>query len=40
CHVPVTSCSALCSTEVSCGDAPSFPHSSLGSNTLHDNCHE
>ncbi|XP_006862640.1 PREDICTED: keratin-associated protein 26-1-like [Chrysochloris asiatica] len=39
-YVPVTSPSALCSTEVSCGDALYSPTSSLGSNTLHDNCHE
>ncbi|KAF5927563.1 hypothetical protein HPG69_016202 [Diceros bicornis minor] len=40
CHAPVTSPRTLYSTEVSCGDAPCSPSSSLGSNKLHDSCHE
>nr|XP_020008321.1 keratin-associated protein 10-6-like [Castor canadensis] len=41
CCLPVTSPSALHSTEVSCGDAPCSPSSNLVSisNTVHDNCH-
>ncbi|KAG8518488.1 Keratin-associated protein 24-1, partial [Galemys pyrenaicus] len=40
CHSPATSSSALCSTEVSCRDAPCSPCSSLGSNIIQDNCQE
>uniref|UniRef100_A0A8C0E193 Keratin-associated protein n=1 Tax=Balaenoptera musculus TaxID=9771 RepID=A0A8C0E193_BALMU len=38
CHVPVASRSALCSAEVSCGDAPSSPHSSKPMTCLPTSC--
>ncbi|XP_049714456.1 keratin-associated protein 26-1 [Elephas maximus indicus] len=40
CHIPVTSSSALCSTNVSYGDAFCLPSSCQGSSWLLDNCQE
>ncbi|KAM9201599.1 keratin-associated protein 26-1 [Dugong dugon] len=40
CHIPVTSSSALCSTNVSCGDAICLPSTCQGSSWLLDNCQE
>ncbi|XP_027269115.1 keratin-associated protein 26-1-like [Cricetulus griseus] len=39
-HVPASSPTGLCSTEMRCREAPRSPTSSLGSNTPCDNCHE
>ncbi|MBZ3885713.1 Keratin-associated protein 26-1 [Sciurus carolinensis] len=39
-HTAITTSSALCSTDVSSGDAPCSPGNSLGSNTLQDKCQE